>query len=131
MEEDAPPATEERAPQDDASLRDDLRLLAADAKSFFAAEMAYQKTRAAYASGKAKIIAALGIVAAVFVFFAIMATVVGTVIALGPILGLWCAMLTVTGGLLVITAICILMALSHLRQMKAVLSEGGPDGDKR
>lgn len=117
--------------QEDASLRDDLRLLTADAKSFFAAELSYQKTRAAYASGKAKIIAVLGVVAAVFVFFAVMAAVVGTVIALGPILGPWCAMLAVTGGLLLITAICVFTALYHLRQMKAVLSEGGPNGDKR
>ncbi len=131
MDEDAPPAMENRATHEDASLREDLRLLAADAKTFVAAELAYQKTRAAYASGKAKTIALLGVVAAVLVFFAVMAAVVGTVIALGPVLGAWGAMGAVTGGLLLITAICILIALSHVRQMKAVLSEGGPDGDKR
>lgn len=131
MDRDAPPAMEDRATHEDASLREDLRLLAADAKTFVTAELAYQKTRAAYASGKAKTIALLGAVAIFFVFFAIMAAVVGTVIALGPVLGAWGAMAAVTGGLLLITMICVLIALSHVRQMKAVLAEGGRDGDNR
>lgn len=131
MDMDAPPAADERALHEDASLREDLRLLAADAKSFVTAELAYQKVRAGYASGKAKTIALLGVVALVFVFFAVMAAVVGTVIALGPVLGEWGAMAAVTGGLLLITIICVLVALHHLGQMKAILSEGGPDGGKR
>lgn len=129
MDTDAPAWASSYSTQDDASLREDLTLLAADAKSFVTAELAYQKTRAAYASGQAKIISLLGVVAAVFVFFALMSAVVGTVIALGPVLGAWGAMAAVTGALLLIAVISAIIALNHLRRMKAVLSEGGGDGN--
>lgn len=131
MDTDTPVAAESRVTQDDASLREDLRLLAADAKSFVTAELAYQKARAAYASEKAKTISLLGVIAATAIFFAALAAVVGTVIALGPVLGPWGAMAAVTLALLAIALICGLIAMNHLRQMKDVLSEGGDDGHNR
>ncbi len=131
MDIDTPATAEWRAPEDDASLRDDLRVLAADARTFVTAELAYQKTRAAYVGDQAKVISLLGVVAATFAFFAVMAAVVGTVIALGPTLGAWGAMAAVTIVLLLLSLICVFVAMNHLRAMRAVLSEGGNDGHKR
>ena len=130
MDIDTPATADSRSAHDHASLREDVRVLADEARTFVHAELAYQKTRAAYASGQMKVISLLGAVAAVFSFFAIMAAVVGTVIALGPVLGAWGAMAVVTGVLLLVTLICVFVALHHLQVMKAVLSEGGNDDPK-
>lgn len=109
---------------EDPSLAEDLRQLADEAKTLAQAELAFQKSRAAYAGSQAKTIVALLVVAAVVVFFAVMALVTGTVIALGPVLGLWGAMAAVTLGLLLFAAICALAARSKLKQMMAVISDG-------
>lgn len=108
---------------EDPSLAEDLRQLADEAKTLAQAELAFQKSRAAYAGSQTKAIAALLVVAAVVVFFAVMALVTGTVIALGPVLGLWGAMAAVTLGLLLIAAICALAARSKLKQMMAIISD--------
>ena len=110
------------SPQD-RSLEQDLRGLAEDARALAQAEFAYQKSRASYAGKQAGRIAMLLGLAAVLAFFALMALVVGTVIALGPVLGQWGAMLAVTGGLILIAAICLALALSRFTRMKRVISD--------
>ena len=52
----------------------------------------------------------------------------GTVIALGPILGLWGAMAAVSLSVLALAAMCALVALVRVKRMKAVLGEGNGDG---
>lgn len=116
-------------PADDIPLTDEVRQLVANAREVAQAEFAYQRARAAYAGKKATAIAIFGVVAAVFVFFALMAAVVGSVIALGPIIGLWGAMAAVTAGLLAVSAVCAIMILLHVRRMKIVLSEESVDGE--
>lgn len=106
------------------SLPEDLRELADNARSFAEAEFAYQKARAAYAGGKAKVIAILGVLAAAFAFFALMAVVVGSVIALGPALGVWGAMAAVAGGLLLAVLACVIGIVAAIRRMKIVLRDG-------
>lgn len=106
------------------TLSEDLRLLADEAKELAQAEFAFQKARAAYAGAQSKAIGGLVIVALVVVFFAVMALVVGTVIALGPILGPWGAMAAVTLGLLAIAMICVGNAVLRLKRMKAVIADG-------
>ncbi|MCT2400822.1 phage holin family protein [Novosphingobium mangrovi (ex Huang et al. 2023)] len=105
------------------SLAEDLRQLAEEAKALAQAELAFQKSRAAYAGSETKAIAGLLVVAAVVVFFAVVAFVTGTVIALGPVLGLWGAMAAVTFGLLLAAGICALTARSKLKRMMAVISD--------
>jgi hypothetical protein len=105
------------------SFAEDLRQLAEEAKALAQAEFAFQKSRAAYAGSETKGIAGLLVVAAVLVFFAVMALVTGTVIALGPILGLWGAMAAVTLGLLLLAGLCALGARSKLKRMMAVISD--------
>lgn len=105
------------------TLTEDLRQLAQDARMLAEAEFAFQKTRAAYASSEAKGIALLGLIALVLLFFAVMALVVGAVIALGPVLGPWGAMVAVTGALVLISAICALSAKARLRNMLTAISD--------
>lgn len=107
----------------DPTLAEDLQQLAQDARALAEAEFAFQKTRAAYAGAEAKGIAIFGIVAAVFVFFAIMALVVGAVIALGPVLTPWGAMAAVALALLLIAAACGLTAKARLKRMMNAISD--------
>ena len=106
------------------SLAQDLRRLAEEAKTLAQAELAFQKSRAAYAGSESKTITLLMLLAAVFVFFALMALVTGTVIALGTLIGPWGAMAVVTLALLLIAGACLLSAKSRVTRMMAVISDG-------
>lgn len=106
------------------SLQADLRLLADDAKALAQAELTYQKSRAAFAGEETKRIAILGVVAAVLAFFALMALVVGLVLALATVIGPWGSTVVVTLLLAAIATTFALMAASRARHMKATLSEG-------
>ncbi|HUD27386.1 MAG TPA: phage holin family protein, partial [Novosphingobium sp.] len=108
----------------DLSLTQDLRLLADEAKVLAQAEFAFQKSRAAYVTGETKTIAVLLVLALVVVFFAVMALVVGTVIALGPVLGAWGAMAAVTLALVAIAAFCALSAKGRLSRMMKIAGNG-------
>ncbi|MFS0849477.1 phage holin family protein [Novosphingobium panipatense] len=103
------------------SLAQDLRQLADEAKTLAQAELAYQKSRAAYAGTESRTIALLLVVAAVVAFFAMMAFIVGTVIALGPVIGPWGAMAVVTGLLLAIAIISAFNARARLKRMMAII----------
>ncbi|MCB2049597.1 MAG: phage holin family protein [Novosphingobium sp.] len=107
-----------------------MRLIAGQVRTFAEAELAFQKARAAYAGSAAKTIALLGVIAAVFLFFAAMAAVFGTVIALGPSLGLWGAMAAVTLGLFLLAGICAAAAAAKAKRMKTVLSERVGDAER-
>ncbi len=112
---------------EDPTLAQDMRSIAGQVRTFAEAELAFQKARAAYVGSATRSIALLSLVAAVLAFFAAMAAVLGTVIALGPVLGLWGAMAAVTVVLLAISVISALLALSRAKRMRAVLGEGGGD----
>ena len=105
------------------TLTEDLRLLAQDGRALAEAEIAFQKTRAAYASAEAKKIALFAVVALLLAFFAAMALVVGTVIALGPVLTLWGAMAAVTLVLLIGAAACALSAKTRLTRTLQTVSD--------
>lgn len=105
------------------SLVEDLRLLAEEAKRLAQAEFAFQKSRAAYAGAESRTISLLLALAAVLVFFALMALVVGMVIALGPLLGPWGAMAVVTVMLLLLSGGCAIVARSRFRRMMAIISD--------
>lgn len=107
------------------SLADDLRQLADDARTLAQAELAYQKSRAAFAGQEAKGIALLGVLAAILVFFSLMALTVGLVIALAPILTAWGATAAVFGGLLLAAMLCALLAASRWKRMMTLLSDEG------
>jgi uncharacterized membrane protein YqjE len=104
------------------SFAQDLRQLAADGKAFAQAELSFQKSRAAYVGSEIRTIAVLAIVAMVLVFFAVMSLVIGTVIALGPLLGPWGAMGAVTFALLFLSVLGLLSAKTRLKRMVAIVS---------
>lgn len=108
---------------EDLTLSEDLRLLAKDARALAEAELAFQKTRAAYAGAEVRGIVVLGAIAAALAFFALMAFVVGAVIALGPVLTPWGAMAAVTLALLLAAALLGLTAKAKLGRMMKTVSD--------
>lgn len=117
------------APQDeDLSLVEDVRLLIGEARTFAQAEVAYQKTRAAYVGAQTKAIAVLGLGAAVLVVFAVMALVLGAVIAVGTLIGPWLAMIVVPLVILIVAAVMGISARNRSKRMLAlVLDKGGAE----
>lgn len=108
----------------EASLASDIRQLADEAKAMAVAELAFQKSRAAFVGAESRAIVGLLVVAAVVLFFTAMAAIIGTVIALGAWIGPWWAMLVVTLVLGVIAVICALSAKSRVKRMLTVLGKG-------
>lgn len=109
------------------TLAEDLGLLVEQAKVYAQAEFAFQKSRAAYAAAETRNIALLCIGAAVLAFFAVMALVVGSLIALAPLLGGWGATAVVTLTLLLAVFLCALGARSRTRRLLDVVSDSGED----
>ena len=88
------------------SLVDDIVDLVDDGKTYAEAEFRYQKTRIAFAAdrGKSGIVFILGALA--FIHLALIALVVGLVIALEPLVTIWGA-LAIVVGLLLLGAIAL------------------------
>jgi uncharacterized membrane protein len=110
---------------EDLSFAQDLRLLAEEARALAQAELAFQKTRAAYVGAEVRAITMLGALGAAFVFFALMALTVGFVIALGSLLGPWAAMVVATLVIGGVAAGVMLLARARMRRMRAVLADTG------
>lgn len=123
MDDQAPPPVADLA-EDAASrsLSDDLRQLAADGRTYVEAELAWQKSRLVVAGAGARGIAGWGTLALALVFFALMALVVGSLIALAPLLGGWGATALVTLILIALAALSAWAALSRWRRMQRLLA---------
>jgi hypothetical protein len=107
-------------------LEDDLRALVDGGLALARTEVALQKARASFAAGKLKWIAVLGVLAALLVFFSLVALTVGLVVALTPVLGALGATFAVFGGLVLVAAVCALLASRQWRRMVTALSN--PEG---
>lgn len=114
----------------DRSLQNDLRALADEARTAAEAEFAFQKSRAAYAGKKFPSIIGLLVGAAVIVFFAIMAFVVGLVIALAPLLTAWGSMAVVTLGLLALALLLAFAARSKFKSTMAIIGDDRVAADR-
>ncbi len=79
------------------SLRDDVKALAQDGRTYLQAELAFQKSRAAYSAQEGKAGAVNGAIAAACAHMAGVALVVGLLLALGSEIGPWWALVVVTG----------------------------------
>lgn len=108
------------------SLADDLRELADDAQTLIEAEMAYQSARAAYAWNRGRGIAIWLIVAATAAFFAVVAIVVGLLLALVPYVGVWGSLAIVAVGLALIAVFALLRASGKFKRMRAALLASDP-----
>ena len=99
------------------SLVDDLSALIEDGQTYFAAELAYQKTRLSFASAQGKVGVGMLLGAVAFVHLALIALVVGLVFALGPILTPLGATAVVTLALLLLA---MLFAFAARRRISAI-----------
>lgn len=117
------PATSDAAER---SLVDDVKHLVEDGRTLLEAELAYHKSRAAVAGAGLKSIAGWGALAAALVFFSLMALVIGALIGLAQLLGIW----TATGVVVVVVLLCaVLAALAAKRRwnrMTAALAREDP-----
>lgn len=111
------------------SLNEDLHQLASDARAYAEAEVQFQKTRAAYTASASKSIAIYAVAALVLVFFAVMALVVGLVIALAPLLTAWGSMAVVTLALLGLAVFLLLRAKKRMSVLMSVIG-GDKNGGK-
>ena len=118
----APPISPEEAR--DRSLLEDLRELARDARTYAEAELAFQKSRATYAGDEVKSIAISIAAAAALVFFALMALVLGALLALTPLITAWGATALVFAVLLIGAVIFAFGARSRWRRMKSLMANG-------
>jgi hypothetical protein len=112
------------------SLVDDLRDLASDAQTLLEAERAYQVARASYALSRGKGVAVGLVVAAVLGYFALIALVVGLLLALAPLLTAWGALAAVTLTLALIAFLAFRSAMSKLRRLRTYVSWTSDAGAK-
>jgi hypothetical protein len=105
------------------SLNEDLHQLAQDARAYAEAEFQFQKSRAAYAASASKNIAIYAVAALVLVFFAVMALVVGLVIALAPLITAWGSTAVVTLALLGLAVFLLLRAKRNASLLMKVFGE--------
>jgi len=87
------------------SLLDDVRALIDDGKTYFEAELGFQKTRAAFVADRAKSTMVFGAIAALLGLLALVGLTVGSIIALTPLLTAWGASALVVTILLVAAAL--------------------------
>lgn len=100
----------------DESLLGGARALLEDGQSLIAAEIEFQKARAGFLLGRAKGILALAALALALLFFALMALVVGLLLALAPLIGPWGALAVVFLGLLALTGLSVFGILRRVKR---------------
>ena len=105
----------------DRSLVDDVKHLVADGRTLLEAELAYQKSRAAVAGAGIKGVAGWGALALALVFFALMAAVVGVLIGLGALIGIFAATGLMVMLLVILAGLAGLAAFKRWGRMAAAL----------
>ncbi len=112
-----PPQTTRADEEPLGSLFDDAYALYEDGRTYVEAEVAFQKSRAGYASREtgSGVVFALGALA--FLHLALIGLVVGLIIALTPLVGAFAATGIVVGTLLVLMAIVGLLARSRFKRV--------------
>ncbi|MEN9683116.1 MAG: hypothetical protein RLZZ427_867 [Pseudomonadota bacterium] len=131
MDQDLPPliADPASARADDPSARslaDEVRQLADEARTLIDAELAYQKARVQVLGTAVRGIAAWGALAAALLFFALMALVIGALLALAPMIGGLAATGVVLGTLMIAAALSVKIAARHWRRVTALLAKPDP-----
>lgn len=119
---DAFAAAQEAEPQ--RSLAEDLRDLAGDAQTFLEAEKAYEGARLSYALSRGKGVALSFVVAGVLGYFALVAAVVGLLLALAPLITAWGALAAVPLSLALLAFLFLQSGIKRLRRMRTLLGGG-------
>lgn len=124
------PALEERdwspeeEEQDYRSLVADVEALFDDGKTYLQAELAFQKTRAAFVADRAKGAFIFGAMAAVFGFLALIGLTVGLIIALTPWLTAWGASALVVFLLVAAAALSLMAAGKRWTALMGAIDSG-------
>lgn len=105
------------------SLSDDIVALIDDGKTYVEAELAYQKTRLAFAAGRGKSGALYGICAFAVLHLALVGLVIGAIIALTPVITAWGATALVVGLLLIAGVILALKAKQRFARLVEAYAE--------
>lgn len=109
------------------SLLGGARALLEDGQTLLTAELEFQKARAGFVLGRAKGILVLAGLALALLFFALMALVVGLLLALAPLIGPWGALAVVFLGLLALTGLSVLGVVRRIGAItRALKGKGGP-----
>lgn len=108
------------------SLVDDVRQLVDDGRTLLEAELAYQKSRALVVGEAARAVAGWGALALALLFFALMALVLGLILALTPELGALAATGVVVAGLVVLAGIAGITALRRWKRAAAQIAGQEP-----
>lgn len=106
------------------SLIEDVQALINDTRTYAEAELAYQKSRAAFAADRGKSAALYGLFALGFVHLALIALVVGALFALAPLLGPWGATALIVGLLLAGAIVLLVLARGKAREVSSAFKEG-------
>lgn len=101
---------------------DQLRGLYADGREMIDAEIGFQKARMSAAGRQVRTMALLGVIGLILISCALIALVVGTMIALIPILGAWGAMGATVAGSLVMAALCFWLAAGRVGKVTALFA---------
>lgn len=104
------------------SLFDDFEALIDDARTYFDAELSYQKSRAGFVANRIKKVVALGAVAAYFAVLATIGLTVGLIIALTPLISAWGATAVVVLALLLIAYLLVRAASKNWKEMMSAMS---------
>ena len=129
-----PPPQDDPAPPADhpagtRSLIDDLDALLEDARTYFDAELSYQKTRAGFVADRLKKTIAFGVIAGYLAVLATIGLTVGLIIALTPIITAWGATAVVVIGLLLIAYLVVRKAAAAWRSMMGAMKSKEEPGD--
>lgn len=123
-EEEPDPGLKHEETADERSLFADIGTLIEDGRMLVEAEIAYQKTRAGYAGRQGFYLVVMLAFIAVLVALALMAMVLGIVLALAPIFTAWGAGVAVA-GVLILIALCVLaLALRFWRNLRKAFGDG-------
>ena len=122
------PSPMESATHDSATqtLIGDLRALLDVGKAYASAELDWQKARAGRAVRGVRSILLLGLLALALVFFALMALVLGVILALTPLLTPIGATVIVVVALIVLALVSVGLAASRWKAMRRDIADEAP-----
>jgi hypothetical protein len=106
------------------SLSDDVRALIDDGKTYFEAELQFQKSRAAFIADRGRSGAIYGVAALLLVHLALVSLAVGLIFALTPLITAWGATAVVVGALLALGVILGLAAKKRFAGMSSAFDGG-------
>lgn len=109
------------------SIMDDIEALIDDARTYFDAELTYQKSRAAFVASCLKKGIAFVVIAAVLGFLALVGLTVGLVFALSPLITAWGATAVVVVVYLLIAIVLVRAAVGAFKGISTALNEDKGD----